>query len=112
LYDDSEELAGVNSAYVARAPLVGRRFWIYRRFVAPGASEEAEAALLSAAFDELASEFGGRGDEPVGLCVLVSDRALIEARREAIWPGVDLTFAGYTDAGVQVRVRYFDGALI
>ena len=33
--EDGGAIVGVNSAYAAEAPLVGRPFWIYRRFVLP-----------------------------------------------------------------------------
>jgi hypothetical protein len=110
LYDSDGEVAGVNSAYEAIAPLVGRRFWIYRRFVPPGVGHDAELAMIGAAFDELAR--GREGAGPVGLCVTITDRELMAARPEAIWPDVDLTFAGYSDQGAQIRIRYFDGAMI
>lgn len=112
LYGSDGEVAGVNSAYVANAPLVERPFWVYRRFIAPGIADDAEAALLTAAFDQLASGFAGGAGDPVGLCVLIDDRSAIEARPEAEWPMTGLIFAGYTDAGVQVRIRYFEGAKI
>ena len=111
-YDDDGEIAGVNSVYAAKAPLVGRPFWIYRRFLRPGLGLDADMAMIAAAYDGLAPSFSGRSEEPIGLCVLVSDKALLEAHPEAIWPEVDLTFAGYTDAGAQVRIRYFEGAMI
>jgi hypothetical protein len=112
LYDDDGEIAGVNSVYAANAPLVGRPFWIYRRFLRPGTGADDEVAMIAAAHEELAPGFAGGVREPLGLCVLVSDRALIEGHREAIWPLTDFTFAGYTDAGAQVRIRYFEGAMI
>ncbi len=112
LYDGDDEVSGVNSVYAATAPLVGRQMWIYRRFVDHAVGADAEAALLSAAFDELAGEFGGAPRDPIGLYLLVTDRAFIASRPEAVWPQTNFLFAGYTDDGAQVRVRYFDGARI
>ncbi|HYX12603.1 MAG TPA: hypothetical protein VE817_11480 [Candidatus Acidoferrum sp.] len=115
------EVVGVNSAFPDEAPVVGRRFWIYRRFLSPRADAEAEREMLEAARAELERGFTGAPGEPVGLCVLVADRALIARRPEAVWPlgdvsarwpGGGLVFAGYTDSGVQVRVSYFEGARI
>ena len=112
LHGADGELAGVNSAYAADAPLVGRRMWIYRRFVDPGVGADAEAALLTAAFDELAGEFAGGPRDPIGLYLLVADQALMESRLEAVWPQTNLLFAGYTNDGAQIRLRYFEGAKI
>ena len=120
-FDRHGEVVGVNSAYASEAPLVGRRFWIYRRFLAPGADADADREMLEAARTELERSFTGAPGEPVGLCILVADRALITRRPEAVWPlgdpeapwpGAGLVFAGYTEAGVQVRISYFAGARI
>lgn len=112
LFDDGGEIVGVNSSYADQAPLVGRKFWIYRRFLAPGADEGAERALLEAAQQELSRGFTGAPAEPVGLCVLIADRAMMERYPEAVWPDVGLLFAGYTQEGAQVRICYFEGARI
>ena len=112
LHDDEGEVAGVNSVYAATAPLLNRRFWIYRRFLRPGVDLQEDLAMIAATFEALANDFGGGSGDPVGLCALISQRELLEAHPEAIWPEVDLTFAGYTDDGAQVRIRYFEGAMI
>ena len=109
---DGDEIAGVNSVYSAKAPLIGRRFWIYRRFLRPGVGDEEELAMIAAAYEALESDFAAGPDHPAGLCLLVSDRDFLEAHSEAIWPDLDFVFAGYTDDGTQVRIRYFPGALI
>jgi hypothetical protein len=119
--DPRGEVVGVNSAFADEAPLVQRRFWIYRRFLSPRADAEAEREMLEAARAELERDFRGAPGEPIGLCVLVADRGLIVRRPEAVWPlgdasapwpGGGLVFAGYADAGVQVRISYFEGARI
>jgi hypothetical protein len=121
--DGDGGIVGANSAYGDLAPLVGRRFWIYRRFLAPTAEESADAAMLAAARTELERTFTAKAGEPVGLCVLVADPVMVERRPEALWrvgersaeapwPGDDLLFAGYTPAGVQVRISYFEDARI
>ena len=112
LFDRSREIAGVCSAYAAVAPLVRRRVWMYRRFLLPDVEEGSDLALVQAAFDELASSFTGAPDQPLGLCVMVGDREFMKRHDEAIWPQAELLFAGYTQAGAQVRIRYFDGARI
>lgn len=108
--DEGGEIVAVNSAAPALAPLVGQRFWIYRSLIAPRADELAEMEMLEAARSELARHFtGGRG-EPLGMCVLVGDRGLIERNPQAVWKTAELLFAGYTEHGEQVRISYFEGA--
>jgi hypothetical protein len=119
-FDSGDEIVGVNSAYAGSAPLIGRPAWIYRRYLTPEADADAGQDMLAAAHSALESEFTGAPGEPLGLCVLVADRALIARRPEAVWPvgaeepelGAGLLFAGYTGEGVQVRISWFDGARI
>jgi len=111
LFDDAGEIAGVNSADADMAPLVERRFWIYRRLVTSGVDAKTEQRMLEAATEELRRRFGAAPGEPVGVCLLISDRALMERHPEAVWSS-GFVFAGYTDQNVQVRIRYFEGATI
>ncbi|MBA2281813.1 MAG: hypothetical protein H0W25_11360 [Acidimicrobiia bacterium] len=109
LRDPGGEVAGVNSVVAADVALVaGRRFWLYRRFLAPGAPEEADETLLSAAYDVLDEEPDLPARPPRGLCVLVDDHVMMRRYPEAVWPGSQLLFAGYTPTRAQVRVRYFE----
>jgi hypothetical protein len=88
-------------------PLVGRRFWIY-----PVDSGDLDAQEFNATFEDLEKDFEPGRPGPVGLCVLVDDRDLMERRPEAIWPEAGLMFAGYLPDDRQVRIRYFWGATI
>jgi hypothetical protein len=114
LLDRDGELAGVNSVHADRLePVGGRRFWIYRSLLDPGAEEAAEAAMIDAAHAALADEFAaGDGDGPIGLCVLVADPDVMRRRPETVWPGAGLIYAGYTSDGEQIRLGYFEGARV
>jgi hypothetical protein len=105
-------VAGVNSVYAADVPPIGRTFWIYRSTLAPEAHSAAAPAMVHSAFNALQSEFDPSASGPVGLCVLVEDREEIERRPEAQWLWPWLMYAGYLGDGRQVRIRYFDAALI
>jgi len=112
LRDSAGRVAGVNSAYSDRVELIaGRRFWIYRSFLAPGAGD-AGPAMIAHAFAALEREFEPGGDGPIGLCVLVRDRAEMERRPEAEWSDPRMLYAGYDADGGQVRIGYFAGATI
>ncbi len=113
LLDREGEVAGVNSVYDALVPLIGnRRFWIYRMFLSPRADPAAGAAMVTAAHEELGRDFDPSGGGPIGLCVLVDDRDLMRRHPEAVWPDSGLLYAGYTADGKQVRIGYFEGAVI
>jgi hypothetical protein len=110
LRDKDGAVAGVNSVYETELPLVGgRRFWIYRA-ADEGIPAATRDGMLTAAFDALLAEFDPAG--PVGLCVLVEDRAERRRRPEAVWHEPRMFYAGYLDDGRQVRVAYFPEARI
>jgi hypothetical protein len=105
-------IAGVNSAFPYRVPIIGNRtFWIYRSALGSRAGPEDFQPLLGACFDTLAGEFSGETD-PVGVCLMASDAALMERHPEAVWPESGFLYAGYQADGWQVRIRYFDEARI
>lgn len=110
LRDPSGAIAGVNSAYSDRVALIGgRRFWIYRSFLAPGHAA-GRAALLDAAFAVLEEEFTATGQGPIGLCVIHGDP---EFGREAVWAGESgFMYMGRGADGAAVHAAYFDGAVI
>jgi hypothetical protein len=110
--DDAGELVAVNSVYGEDVPMIGgRRFWIYRCLLAED-SAELWSAMAKAAFGALAAEFEPSKPGPVGLYVMVTDRAEMERRPEVLWPETELMFAGYLEDDTQVRIRYFEGAMI
>jgi hypothetical protein len=114
LLDREGAVAGVNFVHEDRLePIGGRRFWIYRSLLDPGAGTAAEAAMIDEAHAALADEFAtGDGDGPIGLCVLVADPDEMRRRPQTVWPGAGLIYAGYTSAGEQIRLGYFEGARV
>lgn len=108
--DGEGAIVGINSAYPDLAPLVGLRLWIYRRFLSAQADADAERDMLEAAVAEFQRNFGDNPDEPIGICVLVREPGFIARFRDAVWSATGLFYAGYTQGGTQVRIRYFDGA--
>ena len=60
----------------------------------------------------LEADFDPAGGGPVGLCLLISERAEIERRPEAEWRDPRILYAGYLADGSQVRIGYFEGAKV
>ena len=113
LLDERGEIAGVNSVYDDRVPIVGnRRFWIYRMFLAPGTDPEAATAMVAAARDELERHHSPGDGGPIGLCLLLADPELMRRHPEAFWPEARMIYAGYTPDGRQIRLGYFEEAVI
>jgi hypothetical protein len=112
LVDDADRVIGVNTAIAERVGLLGgRRFWVYRRFLEPAASDDDHMAMLTVAYEVLAAEFDTDPTGPIGVCALLGDRDFLARNREAVWANGFL-YAGYLPDDRQVRVRYFEGASI
>jgi len=112
LRDDAGALVGVSWAYPDDMALVGgRRFWMYQSVLAAGL-EEAGDAMIAHSFAALERDFDPDARGPVGVCVVVRDRAEMERRPEAEWTDPRMVYAGYLPDGGQVRVGYFEGATI
>jgi hypothetical protein len=104
-------LVGTSSAYANNIPLVGgRRFWVYRNLLDEPVADQAPA-MIRATFNALAAEFDGAAGSPLGLCVLAAPE-LRRGRPEAEWTDPRMVYAGYTPHGLQVRIGYFEGAVI
>ena len=110
LRDAGGRIVGSSSVFPDVVPLVGgRRFWVYRSFLLPSAAGAFDA-MVAAAFRTLEAEFDPAGAGPIGLCLLIGDRALLERRPDAEWSDPRLFYAGYLADGRQVRIGYFEGA--
>lgn len=106
-------VVGVNSAFAKEVELIGgRRFWVYRSRLAPGVPPEAGDRMIAAAFAALEADFDPGSGDPIGLCVLIGDRAEMLRRPEAEWRDPRILYAGYLADGRQVRIGYFEGAKI
>lgn len=99
------------SVEAAPVPLIGnRRFWVYRDRIEAPAPAGSRMALLAAAFEALATEFADGG--PLGVFATFGDREWLAEHPEAVWPESGFVYGGYGLDGLQVRVRYFEGARI
>lgn len=113
LRDGEGGLAAVGSVIEEDVPeLGGRRFWIYRTLAPTAAARAALDHMVLLARRRLEKERTGRSGEPLGICVRITDRGVMERRNEPVWPVSGLTFLGYTAAGAQLRVIYFEDAKI
>ena len=113
LRDPAGAIAAVNSVFEQAVPeLGGCRFWVYRTLAPSAEAAQAFDEMFAAARERLEAGFAGRRGEPIGICLTVSDRRQMIERNEPVWPVSELMFAGYDDAGGQLRVVYFEGAKV
>lgn len=101
-------ITAVNSAYEDRVEaLGGRLLWVYRSFAATDAARAAFESMFSAAAESLGGDYRGGESTPWGLYLLGGDPPPGTDPALTVWPVSGLILAGYTEAGSQIRVRYF-----
>jgi hypothetical protein len=104
-------LVGTSSAYAANVALIGnRRFWVFRSLLDAVAAPHLPD-MIRATFKALEAEFDGSPGAPIGLCVLAGPDER-NHRPEAEWADPRMTYAGYLPEALQVRIAYFEGAVI
>ena len=101
-------IAAVNSPYRDRVEaLGGRLLWVYRSFAPSDAAQAAFEPMFAAAAESLGADYAGGGETPWGLCY-TGPAPSTAAAEDVRWPASGLMLAGFTAAGEQIRVRYFD----
>jgi hypothetical protein len=105
-------LVGASSVYEFDVALIGgRRFWIYRSLLDEAVADQGPN-MIRATFTALQDESGGSPEAPIGLCLLLSPDELRLRSAEAVWPDPRMIYAGYLGDGRQVRLAYFENAVI
>ena len=89
----------------------GRRFFIYRSLLDEAVAGQ-EANMVRVTFNALQDEFRDSPEAPIGLCLLLSPEERRLRSTEAVWPDPRMIYAGYLGDGRQVRLAYFENALI
>jgi hypothetical protein len=103
---------GASSVYDSEVALIGgRRFWIYRSLLDEAVGDQG-LTMIRATFTALQDEFYGSPETPIGLCVLLGPGERRRHSVEAVWPDPRMIYAGYVGDGRQVRIGYFENALI
>lgn len=112
--DQSDEVIGMNTTYLAQIPALQLPLWVYRTFVAPTHRQSDIAFhLLHAGIEWHEARFvSGEDTSGMGMYMEVENPLLKKARNEACWPTTGMTFIGTGAGGVHCRVRYFEGARI
>jgi hypothetical protein len=115
LRDADDRIVGANAVRSARVPrLANQPFHLYRCLLDARASHPDDwMALLEEGCDALDNLVVNHGSCPeLGLLVQIEQPELQRAWPAAIWSSTSLVYAGYTDCGDQMRLRYYPGARI
>lgn len=107
------EVAAAAAVQPTEVALVGGQLLtLYAGLPADLPARDADA-LLSATYRLLDDAFDPQdADAPIGLCLLIEDRAEMRRRPQAHWEDPPMLYVGYLGDRRQVRVAYFDGALL
>lgn len=113
LEDGPDGVRAATAVRPARVELVGGQDLYLYAAAATGLLPEEADRLLSATYAALDAEHEpGRDGEPIGLCLLIADRAEMRRRPQAQWEDPPMLYVGYLGDRRQVRVAYFEGALL
>jgi hypothetical protein len=106
------DVVGASSVYESNVALIGnRRFWIYRSLLDQAVADQGPN-MVRATFTALQDESGGSSEAPIGLCVLLGPEERRLRSADAVWPDPRMIYAGYVGDGRQVRLAYFEDAVI
>ncbi|MBP6514895.1 MAG: hypothetical protein KA224_06915 [Steroidobacteraceae bacterium] len=105
-------IAGVCSAVAKVVPRLRERLYFYRSYVRAADRRKGLALeLLKAARPVLESyEASLPAPQCIGVLLEIENRGLADYQGAALWKQTGYAFIGYSPRGLDMRVRYFDGA--
>lgn len=109
-------IIGVSTAGKIRVPDYNNQlFYNFRCFISPHHRLAGLDVGLSVATFSFLEKLAATDPEPcIGIFAILENKILQKEKvwRRAVWPEINMTFAGYTSAGDPIRVKYFKGARI
>lgn len=109
-----DELVGVGTAAIRHIDVFNCRVAMFRCSVAR------ESRMMHAATDLAVKavalleqwSFDNPQEKVLGAGAVVQSQALVDHERNMVWPDTKLAFVGYTAQGEQLRVRWFNHAMV
>lgn len=107
-------LAGVGTAVVKVLPRLRQPMYYYRQYFARSLRGRHQELPFYRRAKAILQDWNAAREVPESLGILleVENAKIAAAYRQAHEPGFDATFIGYSPRGLQLRVSYFDGALL
>lgn len=112
--DEAGALCGVGTAVVKVLPRLRQPMYYYRQFFAKALrGQHQELAFYQRCKQALqAYNAGLKTPESLGILLEIENAKIAAAYRRAIEPGFDAVFIGYSPRGLQLRVSYFENAVL
>jgi hypothetical protein len=110
--DADGSLCGVATAMLRVLPRLRQPLYYYRQFFAPRWRGRYQALTFFRRAKQVLQAYnaGLPRAESLGLLLEIENPQLAQRFKRAHMPQTDATFIGYSPAGLQLRVSYFDGA--
>ena len=112
--DEEQRLCAVATAVVRVLPRLRQPMYYYRQFFGEGHRGLRQTVPFVNRCKQVLQDYNAALERPEALGVLIEleSRLLDERYRRAYEPSGDFTFIGYSPRGFQLRVSYFEGAVL
>lgn len=112
--DQTGALCGVGTALLKVIPRLRQPTYYYRQFFAKALRGQRQEVPFFQRCKQVLQAYnaGLKTPESLGLLLEIENPKIAAAYKRAVEPGVDVVFIGYSPRGLQLRVSYFDDAIL
>ena len=112
--DGNGALCGVATAVVKALPRLRQPTYYYRQFFARSLRGQHQELAFYRRAKQILQDYNAGLDkaESLGILLEVENAKIAAAYKRAHEPGFDATFIGYSPRGLQLRVSWFDDAML
>lgn len=112
--DQAGALCGVGTAVVKVLPRLRQPTYYYRQFFARALRGRRQELPFFQRCKQVLQDYNDSLDRPESLGILleIENAKIAAAYRRAVEPGFDAMFIGYSPRGLQLRVSWFENALL
>ena len=112
--DDAGQLCGVGTAMIKVLPRLRQPTYYYRQFFAKTLRGQQQELVFFQTCKQVLHTYNQAlaQAESLGILLEIENAKIAHAYNQAIVPGFDAVFIGYSPRGLQLRVSYFDAATL
>ena len=112
--DEAGALCGVGTAMVKVLPRLRQPMYYYRQFFAKALRGQHQELAFYQRCKQVLQDYnaGLKTPESLGILLEIENAKIAAAYRRAHEPGFEATFIGYSPRGLQLRVSWFDDAML
>lgn len=112
--DETGALCGVGTALLKIIPRLRQPTYYYRQFFAKALRGQHQELAFFQRCKQVLQQYnaGLKHPESLGILLEIENPKIAAAYRRAVEPGFEAVFIGYSPRGLQLRVSYFDDAIL